>query len=134
MGTQLPQKKGTAPTQFLPHVYCGQTAEWIKMHVGTEVNLSPGDVVLDGVAAPPVKGAEPPPQFSVYVYCGQTAGWMKTPVCTEVDLGPGHIVLDEDPVAPRKGHNSPSVFGPCLLWPRLPISATAKLLFEIFTT
>jgi len=33
------------------------------MHVGTEVNLSPGDVVLDGVAAPPVKGAEPPPSF-----------------------------------------------------------------------
>ena len=107
MTTQLPQKKGTAPTQFLPHVYCGQTAEWIKMPVGTEVNLSPGDVVLDGVAAPPVRGAQPHPQFSVHVYCGQTAGWMKTPLCTEVDLGPGHIVLDKDPVPPRKGHNSP---------------------------
>ena len=46
------QKNGTTPTQFLAHVYVGQTAEWIKMPVGTEVNLGPGDVVLDGVAAP----------------------------------------------------------------------------------
>jgi len=54
MGTQLlPEKKGTAPTQFLAHVYCGQTAGCIKMPLGTEVNLGPGDVVLDGVAAPP---------------------------------------------------------------------------------
>jgi len=35
------------------HVYCGQMAGWIKMPLGTEVNLGPGDVVLDGVAAPP---------------------------------------------------------------------------------
>jgi len=39
MGTEHPQKKGTAPTQFLAHVYCGQTAGWIKMPLGTEVNL-----------------------------------------------------------------------------------------------
>ena len=51
-GTQLPQKKGTATTQFLTHVYCGQMAGWIKMPLGTEVNLGPGDVVLDRVAAP----------------------------------------------------------------------------------
>jgi len=47
-----PRKKGTpTPTQFLAHVYCGQTAVWIKMPLSTEVNLGPGDVVLDGVAA-----------------------------------------------------------------------------------
>ena len=42
-----------APTQLLAHVYCGQTAGWIKMPLGTEVNLGTGNVVLDGVAAPP---------------------------------------------------------------------------------
>jgi len=41
----LPEKKGTAPTQFSVHVYCGQTAGWIKMPLGTEVNLGPGDIV-----------------------------------------------------------------------------------------
>jgi len=47
-------------TQFLAHVYCGQTAGWIKMPLGTEVNVGSGDVVLDGVAAPPLKWAQPP--------------------------------------------------------------------------
>jgi len=50
-----PRKKGTpTPTQFLAHVYCGQTAGWIKMPLDTEVNVDTGDdVVLYGVAAPP---------------------------------------------------------------------------------
>jgi len=58
MGTQLPlRKKSTAPTQFSAHVCCGQTAGWIKMSLDMEVNLGPGDFVLDGV---PLKGARPP--------------------------------------------------------------------------
>ena len=94
-----------------------------------EVNLGPGDIVLDGVASPPKRLTAP--QFSVHVSfgCGQTSGWMKTPCGTEVDLGPGHIVLDGDRAPPpRKGHSSLPLFGPCLLWPRSPISATAELL------
>ena len=49
-------------------------AGWIKMPLGMEVELGPGDFVLDGDPAPSPKGAEPPPQFSVHFYCGQTAG------------------------------------------------------------
>jgi len=56
----IPEKKAHHPTQFLAHVYCGQTAGCINMPLGTEVNLGPGGVVLDGVAAPPIKGAQPP--------------------------------------------------------------------------
>jgi len=41
----LSSKRGGAPN-FSAHVYCGQTAAWIKMPLGTVVNLSPGDVVL----------------------------------------------------------------------------------------
>jgi len=52
-GDPAPPEKRAHPTKFLAHVYCGQTAGWIKMPLGTEVNLGPGDVVLDGVAAPP---------------------------------------------------------------------------------
>jgi len=40
-------------TQFLTHVYYGQTAGWIKMPPSTEVNIGPVDVVLDGVAVNP---------------------------------------------------------------------------------
>jgi len=42
-----PQKRGRTP-KFSAHVYCGQTAGWIKMVLGMEVGLSPGDFVLDG--------------------------------------------------------------------------------------
>jgi len=61
MGTQLPlEKKGHSPHPiFGPYVYCSQTAGWIMMPLGTEVNLGPGDVVLDGVAAPPKRGTAP---------------------------------------------------------------------------
>jgi len=74
------------------------------------------------------------PQFSVHVYCGQTAGWMKTPTDTEVDLGPGYIVLNWDPARPAKGAQQPPspLLGPCILWPRSPISAAAELLFVIY--
>ena len=48
MGTQLPPLlKGHSP-QFTAHVCYGQTAGWIKMPLGTEVGLGPGDFVLDG--------------------------------------------------------------------------------------
>jgi len=42
------------------HVYCGQMAGWIKMPLGTEVGLGPGDIVLDGNSdPPPPKGHSP---------------------------------------------------------------------------
>ena len=56
------------------------------MPLGMEVDLGPGNFVLDDVPAPlPKKGTEPP--FSADVYCGQTAGWIKMALGTEVGLG-----------------------------------------------
>ena len=62
MGTQLPsQKRGRAPSpQFLAHVYCGQTAGWIKTPLGTEVDLGPGHFVLDGFPAIGERGTADP--------------------------------------------------------------------------
>ena len=41
------------PTEYrYRRVCCGQTAEWIKMPLVTEVGLDPGDIVLDGDPAP----------------------------------------------------------------------------------
>jgi len=61
-------KKGRSP-QFSAHVYCGQTAGWMKTPLGTEVDLGQGHIVLYGVRALP-KGAQQPLLFSVHVYCG----------------------------------------------------------------
>jgi len=64
------------------------------MPLGTEVNLSLRDIVLDGhPAPPPLKGHRP--QFSANVHCGKTAGW-----------GPSY-----------PGKRAHPIFGPCLLWP-----------------
>jgi len=39
-----PPPKGHSP-QFSAHVCCGQMAAWIKMSLGMEVGLGPGDFV-----------------------------------------------------------------------------------------
>ena len=65
MGTQLPLTKGgtAAPPHFLAHVYCGQTAGWIKMPLGMEVGLGP-DHIVRWRSSFPQKGAQPPrPDF-----------------------------------------------------------------------
>ena len=48
-GSRSPSpKRGRSLLQFSAHVYCGQTAGRIKMVLGMEIGLSPGDFVLDG--------------------------------------------------------------------------------------
>jgi len=45
---------------FVTLVYCGQTVGWIKMKLGTEVDLGPGHSVLDGDPAPPTQKGHSP--------------------------------------------------------------------------
>jgi len=108
-GPSSPSPMGQS-SQFSAHVYCGQTAGWIKMVglLGMEVGFSPGDlVVLDGDTAPPQKGSEPPPQFLAHYYCGQMAGCTKMPLGLELGLNPGDFVLDGDTAPSQKGGGSP---------------------------
>ena len=75
MGTQPLPKKERAP-QFLAHVYCGQTAAWIKMPLGTEVCLLPDDIVLDVDPGPPrQRGGRTLTQF-LGPYLLWPNGWM----------------------------------------------------------
>jgi len=49
-------KRGTA-SQFSAHVCCDQTPGWIKMPLGTEVDLGPGYIVVGGRRPlPPLMG------------------------------------------------------------------------------
>jgi len=108
------QKRGHSP-QFSTHVCCGQTAGWIKMPLGTDVDIDPGYIVTDGDPAPQ-KGSQHP-HFSVHVYCGETAEWIKMSLGTEVGLGLGDVVLDGDPASPtERGTAAPPTFRPTLLW------------------
>jgi len=70
LGPCSPSAKGAGAPKFSAHVYCGQTAGWIKMALGVDVGISPGDFLLDGDPAPSPKrgcqkGAEPP----IFVPC-----------------------------------------------------------------
>jgi len=77
-------------------------AAWIKMPLGMELGLSPGDFVLDGGPSlpSPKRGQSHPPQFSAHFYCGQTAACIKMPLGVEVGLSPRDFVLDRDDPAP----------------------------------
>ena len=43
----------TSDDSTATHVCYGQTAEWMKMPLGTEVDLGPGHIVLERDPAPP---------------------------------------------------------------------------------
>jgi len=57
-------KKGYSP-QLSAQVCCGQTAGWIKTPLGTDVGLSPGDIVRQGTQLPLKRGTAP--HFSAHV-------------------------------------------------------------------
>jgi len=41
----------------MAHVYCGETAGWIRVQLGTEVGLGSGRIELDGYPAPPTESS-----------------------------------------------------------------------------
>ena len=55
-----PNRRGHISARFSAHVYCGQTAGSIKMSLGTQVGLGPGEIVLDVDPAPPDRGTAAP--------------------------------------------------------------------------
>jgi len=71
----LPNKGAKPPPKFLAHIYCGQTAGWIKMTLGIEVDISPGDFVLDVDPASLSKGVGAPfPIFGPFLL--RPNGWI----------------------------------------------------------
>jgi len=100
------------------HVYCGQTAGWIKIPLGMKVGLSQGDFVLDGDPAPlHQKGAEPlSPIFGPYLL--RLNGWMHQDATWYGGRPqPRGLCVRWDPATPSPKKAEPPIFGPCLLWP-----------------
>ena len=86
-----------------------------------------------GTQPPPQKGGGAP-QFFAHVYCGKI--WLDGSRWHLAWSGPWsrpHCIR-RGPSFRERGIAAPPLFGPCLLWPRSPISATAELLFLIVDT
>jgi len=62
-----PSKNGHSP-HFSAHVYCGQTAGWIKMPLGTKVGLGPGHILLDEDPTPTEGAQLPSPDFWLMLF------------------------------------------------------------------
>ena len=71
----------SSATSNVASVYCGQMARWIKMPLGREVDLGPGDIVLDGDPAPPTGTAPLPHNF-----------WPMSVVAKRLDISRCHLV------------------------------------------
>jgi len=56
-------KGGGGPPKFSAHVYCDQTAGWMKLILGMVVGLSPGECVRWGPSPLPQKGQSLLPNF-----------------------------------------------------------------------
>jgi len=54
-------------------MYCGQTAGWIKLPLGTQVGLGLDHIVLDGDPDPLQRGTAP--QSSAHVYRVHSKRW-----------------------------------------------------------
>ena len=78
MGSQLPLKAAQPPIFGLCLLWPNG---WMKMPLGTEVDLGPGHIVLDGVPALRERGtAAPPPLF------GPCLLWPRSPISATAEL------------------------------------------------
>jgi len=123
--------KGAQFPQFSANVRCGQTTGWTKMALGMEVGLGPGRLCVRWGPSYPQNRVHTHhhPVFCPYLLWPN--GWMDEDA-TWYGSRPRprpHCIRWGGPSCARNGHSSPHLFGPCLLWPRSPISATAELLF-----
>jgi len=71
---------------------------------------------------------------TIHIHTGgkpaDSAEFPPSPPRAHLYLRAGHIVLDGFPALREMGTAPPPPLGPCLLWPRSPISAIAELLFK----
>ena len=72
-------KKGHNPQFSAMTIYCGQTAGWIKMPLGTKVDLGPGHIVRRGHSCL-AKGAQQPPPLRPCLV------WPRSPVSDTTEL------------------------------------------------
>jgi len=117
MGTQPLPTKGEPPSQFSAHFYCGQTAGCIKMPLGMELGLSPGNFVLHGDPALYPRRGGAHPIFGTSIVAKRLHG-SRCHLVGKYSPRARHCVRCGPSYPQKKGHtHHHPIFGPCLLWP-----------------
>ena len=101
---------------FVTLAYCGQTAAWIKMKLGTEVGLGPGDIVSDGVPAPPTQTGTAPPNFRSMPIVAKWLDGSRCHLIWRSASAQATLCYMGTQLTPHKKGVQPPIFGPCLLW------------------
>ena len=122
-GPSYPFPKGVQPPNFRPMSVVAKQLDGLRCQSWYGGMPRPRRLCVRWGPSSSRKRGAAPAQFLAHVYCGQTSGCMKTPLGTGVPRPRPHCVTRTQLPPPRKGHSSPPLFGPCLLWPRSPISA-----------
>jgi len=129
LGTQLPSPKGDIDPQFSAYFYCRQTPGWIKMALGMEVGLGPGDFVFDGdPATPRTEGTPTTTQFLAHVWMHEDATWYGS------RPRPRPYCIRRGPSSARNGHSNPLSFRPVsIVATVVHLSYCWALVFGIYT-
>jgi len=109
--SSLPQKGTEPPPQFSARFYCGQTAGCVKMPLGTDVGLSPGDFVLDGDPVHLPKSGRSPQNFRPMFIVSKRLDGSRCHLVRRYRRGSRDSVLDGHPAPlPTKGVEPPPQF------------------------
>jgi len=98
-------KRGTTAPNFSTYAYCDQTVGWIKMPLGMEVDLGPGDIIRGPNS--PRKGAHTTPTFRPMSIVVKLMQVCRILLDTKIGFRPGDIVVDGDCSSPTKGAEHP---------------------------
>jgi len=120
-----PLKTGQSPPPILAHVYCGQTAAWIKMPLGMEVGLGLGNTVLDGDPAPLSKKGGTAPNFRPMTIVVKRMDGSRSTLYGGRPRPSATLCYMKTQLIPQRG-TAPNFWPMFIVAKRSPISATAE--------
>ena len=122
-----PQNRGhTHHHPGLAHVYCGQTAGWMKTPLGAEVDLDPGQSLLDADPAPPAQKGDKAPNFRPVSIVPKRLDWSRCPWYGGRPRPRPHCARWGPSSPSHKGHSPQNFWPMSIVAKRSPISATAE--------
>ena len=108
-------------------VYCGQTAGWIRIPLGTEVGLGPDDIALDGDPAPTTERGTAAPTFRSVSTVAK-----RSPISAAAELLFGASICGTGGNVLTYGEQRPGIFVPLYVTTLVKIFVLLPVFFNSF--